>query len=78
MVAGHELGMAEDEGLEGDAKGDRMTEVRDAVMDEIGWERFTRVLIDTDFEMSTDDKDAVVDEALRRSGYNDVRARLFP
>lgn len=79
MLMGYELGAAEDEGITDDEeKGDRAVKVRDAVLSEIGAERFTQALIDADYELDTDDKDAVLERAIETSGYRDARSRLFP
>lgn len=44
---------------------------------EIGEERFIRSLMDCDYEMHTEHKDAVVEAAIERSGYLAARERLF-
>lgn len=78
MVSGHELGLAEEAGLTGDEKSERAFTVRDAVLDRIGSDRFAQALIDADFDMPNAEKDDVVGEALKRSGYDAARRELFP
>ncbi len=79
MLHGYELGMAEEEGIEDlDQQGDRALEVRDSVLDEIGYDHFVQALIDADYEMSTSNKDAVIEHAVQTSGYRSARKRLFP
>lgn len=80
MVLGHELGLAEEDGItDNDAKGDRAARVRDAVTEVIDWDHLIEVFINTDYELSAQgkDKDAVTDRALEDSGYNAARRRLF-
>lgn len=79
MLMGYELGEAEDEGItDEDEKGDRALKVRDTVLAEIGVERFTQALIDADYDLEADDKDAVLERAIETSGYRAARSRLFP
>ena len=45
MTSGHELGLAEADGVEDSQQFDRALEVRDAVADVIGWENLIEVFI---------------------------------
>lgn len=79
MLLGHETQLAKEEGWDESVLVMRLVTIRDGVLAEIGgFDYFTDVLIETDFEMRTSDKDRVLDTALERSGYNATRSRLFP
>lgn len=77
MIFGHELGIAENEGVPPAEQGDRAGDVSDAVLDRIGRDHFIETMIAVDFEMNTSDKDAVLNRAFEESGYERVRAELF-
>ena len=71
MLLDHELDMAERAGVPEHVRTQSATRIRDAVVAKVGQPGIVRVFIDTDYEMRTPDKDAVVARALAASGYDD-------
>lgn len=51
--------------------------IRDAVTDKLGWDPIMKAFIDCHYQTRTSWED-VTDRALEVSGYNRVRAELFP
>jgi hypothetical protein len=78
MLLDHELDMAERAGVPEHVRTQTATRIRDAVVAQVGQPGIVRVFIDTDYEMRTPDKDAVVARALAASGYDDARRDLPP
>lgn len=78
MVTGHESILAEQAGVPEDDQTEHALAIRDTVLEQLGEPRLIQAYIDCDYEMRTSDKDAVLDRALEVSGYNRVRAELFP
>ena len=78
MLLDHELDMAERAGVPEHVRTQSATRIRDAVVAKVGQPGIVRVFIDTDYEMRTPDKDAVVARALAASGYDDARRDLPP
>jgi len=84
FLLGHELERAEQGDLaDNDPELVRATEIRDIVLKDIGGsDRFTRALIDADFELRSSNKNADLEDSLERardiSGYTAARNRLFP
>lgn len=76
MLLDHEIDIAADEGIAENAQAHRATQIRDAVLERIGKPKVVRAFIDSDYEMRTPDKDAVVAQALEVSGYNLARREL--
>ena len=91
MLLGYELELAAEEGFpDNDELVDRAALVRDTVLDAIGEDRFITAFIDADFDVrpafpdadadadADAFTDAVLEQALRVSGYTSARQRLFP
>jgi len=83
MLAGVELVRAEEAGITESEQLDRASQVRDAVLDEIGGsDRFTETFIDADFELRSSNRNAELEDSLERAmeatGYKAARSRLFP
>ena len=78
MLLDHELDVAERAGVPEHVRTQSATRIRDAVVADVGQPAIVRVFIDTDYEMRTPDKDAVVARALERSGYDAARRALPP
>ena len=78
IVFNHEYDLADDEGWDESVHEIRARTIRDEVLRQIGADRFTESLILADFEMRKRDKEAVLQRALKESGYNSARERLFP
>jgi hypothetical protein len=78
MLLDHELDMAERAGVPEHVRTQSATRIRDAVVAKVGQPGIVRVFIDTDYEMRTPDKDAVVTRALQASGYDEARRDLPP
>jgi len=83
MLFADELERAKQAGLDHDEKGNRAIEIRDVVLKDIGGkDRFTRALIDADFELRSSNRNADLQDSLERamdiSGYTAARDRLFP
>jgi hypothetical protein len=76
MLLDHELDVAERDGVPEHVRTQTATRIRDAVVARVGQPGIVRVFIDTDYEMRTPDKDAVVVRALVTSGYEDARRDL--
>jgi hypothetical protein len=78
MLLDHEIDMAERAGVPEHVRTQSATRIRDAVVAEVGQPAIVRTFIDTDYEMRTPDKDAVVARALEASGYDAARRDLPP
>ena len=78
MLLDHELDVAERAGVPEHVRTQSATRIRDAVVAKVGQPGIVRVFIDTDYDMRTPDKDAVVARALAASGYDDARRDLPP
>lgn len=89
VMLGYEQELAAEEGFpDNDELVDRAALVRDTVLDAIGEARFITAFIDADFDVrpafadadadADAFTDAVLEQALRVSGYTSARQRLFP